>query len=181
MLAGLEGDAAARAVLVRDLEARVAELERAAALALVAPVDLPLDGPTPTWAHGLPDAGRRWSPAIASVAGRHGLDPRLLAALVWTESNFRPEAVSHAGAIGLAQLMPGTARGLDVDPWDPVANLDGGARYLTTQLRAFGRVDLALAAYNAGPARVRGAVPDIVETQLYVARVLERFDRLRRL
>lgn len=178
----IEEDAAARAVLVRDLEARVAELEAAAASVLLAPVDVPVDGPVPPWAVALPPAGREWSPAIVAVAGRHGLDPRLLAALVWTESNFRPDAVSHAGATGLAQLMPGTARGLGVDPRDPLGNLDGGARYLVAQLRTFERVDLALAAYNAGPGRVQragNAIPAIVETQLYVTRVLERYERLR--
>jgi soluble lytic murein transglycosylase-like protein len=108
------------------------------------------------------------------------LDPRLFAALVWTESAFNPAAVSHAGAIGLAQLMPGTAAGLGVDPWDPVQNLDGGARYLRAQLDAFGSVDLALAAYNAGPNAVSryGGIPPYVETQFYVLRVLGHYGRL---
>jgi soluble lytic murein transglycosylase-like protein len=137
--------------------------------------DLPPDGPAPAWTARLPEAGRRWAPAIEATAARHGLDGRLLAALVWTESNFRPDVVSHAGAIGLAQLMPGTARGLGVDPWDPRQNLDGGARYLRAQLDRFGSADLALAAYNAGPGRVKGAIPNITETRLYVVRVLERY------
>jgi soluble lytic murein transglycosylase-like protein len=187
VLADLERDAAARAVLVRELEGRVAELERAAQRALVprrfdVEIDLAAlaDGPPPAWAAGLPPAGRAWSGAIEATALRYGLDPRLLAALVWTESNFDPGVVSHAGALGLAQLMPGTARGLGVDPLDPLQNLDGGARYLRTQLDTFGRIDLALAAYNAGPGRVRAVngVPNIVETQLYVVRVLERFQAL---
>jgi soluble lytic murein transglycosylase-like protein len=142
----------------------------------------PLDGPPPSWAVGLPAGGRPWAATLDAVAASHGIDGRLMAALVWTESNFRPDAVSHAGAIGLAQLMPGTARGLGVDPRDPVQNLSGGTRYLAMQLDAFGRIDLALAAYNAGPGRVRGAgnaVPGIVETQLYVVRVLERYEALR--
>jgi soluble lytic murein transglycosylase-like protein len=199
VLAGLETDATARAVLVRELEERVAAFERAereARLAreraaaeaarrareiAVTAVDLDELGPPPGWATGLPAAGQRWSPAIEAAAGRYGLDPRLFAALVWTESNFHPGVVSHAGALGLAQLMPGTARGLGVDPLDPLQNLDGGARYLRAQLDTFGRVDLALAAYNAGPGRVRGAgnaVPNIVETQLYVVRVLDRYEAL---
>ncbi|WP_052666969.1 transglycosylase SLT domain-containing protein [Nitriliruptor alkaliphilus] len=182
-LARLEEDATARAILVRDLEARVAALELAAVSVRFPPQDLALDGPPPSWAVGLPAGGRPWAATIDAVAAREGLDGRLLAALVWTESNFRPDAVSHAGAIGMAQLMPGTARGLGVDPWDPVQNLTGGARYLATQLDAFGRVDLALAAYNAGPGRVRsaGGVPNIVETQLYVVKVLERHEALSRL
>ncbi|MCC5949400.1 MAG: lytic transglycosylase domain-containing protein, partial [Nitriliruptoraceae bacterium] len=181
LLDRLEADVAVRTALLADLDARIARLEQAAARVLV-PIVVDLDpyGPPPSWATGLPGQGPRWSAAIDATAQRHGLDPRLLAALVWTESNFRPDAVSHAGALGLAQLMPGTARGLGVDPRDPLANLDGGARYLRTQLDRFGRVDLALAAYNAGPGRVErvGRIPNIVETQLYVVRVLERYERL---
>ncbi|MEX0836492.1 MAG: lytic transglycosylase domain-containing protein, partial [Nitriliruptor sp.] len=181
-LATLEADAAARAVLVRELEARVAALELSAVSVRV-PVRVieALDGPPPSWAAGLPGHGRAWAATIDAIAAGQGIDGRLLAAIVWTESNFRPDAVSHAGALGMSQLMPGTARGLGVDPRDPVQNITGGARYLSTQLDAFGRVDLALAAYNAGPGRVRGAgnaVPDIVETQLYVVRVLDRFHAL---
>jgi soluble lytic murein transglycosylase-like protein len=181
-LARLEADATARAVLVRDLEARVAAMELAAVSVRVpVRVDLALDGPPPSWAVGLPPAGLRWAATVYACAACNAFDGRLLAALVWTESNFQPDAVSHAGAYGMAQLMPGTARGLGVDPRDPVANLTGGARYLRHQLDAFGRVDLALAAYNAGPGRVRSAgnaVPNIVETQLYVVRVLDRYEKL---
>ena len=179
VLARLEGDAAARAVLVRDLEDRAAALERSAAAVLVPVVAVPEGGPPPAWAPGLPAAGRPWAAAIDAAAQREGLDGRLLAALVWAESAFRADVVSHAGAIGLVQLMPGTARGLGVDPWDPTANLAGGARYLRTQLDRFERVDLALAAYNAGPGRVRdGRIPAIVETQLYVVTVLDRYEQL---
>ena len=181
ILAGLESDAQARAALVSELQDRVRELERAA-VAVRVPVrhDLPLDGPAPAWAAGLPPAGRPWAATIDAIAARHGLDGRMLAALVWTESNFRPQAVSRAGAVGLAQLMPGTARGLRVDPYDPHQNLDGGARYLAAQLDTFGSIELALAAYNAGPGRVRaaGGIPNIVETQLYVVRVLDRYRQL---
>jgi soluble lytic murein transglycosylase-like protein len=183
-LARLEDDASARAVLVRDLEARVERLElaRLPVTVPVVQVDLDAQGPVPDWATRLPAGGRDWAAAIDAAAAAHGLDGRLLAAVVWTESNFRPEVVSHAGAIGLAQLMPGTARGLGVDPRDPLANLSGGAAYLRAQLDRFGRADLGLAAYNAGPARVATAgpgVPNIVETQLYVVRVLERYEQLR--
>lgn len=175
----LESDAAARAVLVRDLERRVAALELAALTPVVATVDLDATGPPPPWAGRLPATGRPWAAAIDAAAAAHGVDGRLLAAVVWTESAFRPDAVSHAGAIGLAQLMPGTARSLGVDPRDPLENLAGGASYLRAQLQAFERADLALAAYNAGPARVRdGRIPSIVETQLYVVRVLERYEQL---
>jgi predicted nucleic acid-binding Zn-ribbon protein len=186
VLESLASNAAARAVLVGQLERQVAALELAALTVLVpVVVDLDVHGPVhgapgsdpPDWSSRVPPAGRPYAAAIEATAARHGIDARLLAALVWTESNFRPDAVSHAGALGLAQLMPGTARGLGVDPRDPLQNLDGGARYLAAQLAHFGRVDLALAAYNAGPGRVTaaGGVPDIVETQLYVVRVLDRY------
>ena len=141
---------------------------------------LPPAGALPAWADRVPATGRSWAPAIAEAARRHGLDERLLAALVWTESGFDPEARSSAGAIGLGQLMPGTAADLGVDPTDATQNLDGAARYLRQQLDRFGDVRLALAAYNAGPARVEaaGGVPAIEETTTYVARVTGRLTAL---
>lgn len=133
------------------------------------------------WATRIPEHGRVFAAEIERAAERNGIEPELLAALVWAESNFRPEVVSHAGAIGLAQLMPGTARGLGVNPYNPAENLDGGARYLRYQLNTFGSVELALAAYNAGPTRVRqaGGIPNIRETQLYVPKVLGYYQTLR--
>jgi len=137
-------------------------------------------GPAGAWAARLPEAGRRWAGAIEAAATKAGVDPRLLASLAWQESAFKPDARSGAGAIGLTQLMPGTARGLGVNPHDPVANLEGGARYLRAQLDRVGSVDLALAAYNAGPARVArtGAVPNITQTRDYVQRVTANYARL---
>ena len=114
---------------------------------------------------------------MAQLSARYDLSPALIEALVWQESRWREDAVSHAGARGLAQLMPGTARDLGVNPHDPVANLEGGARYLREQLNRFGgNVELALAAYNAGPGRVMraGGIPRIAETQDYVARIMGR-------
>ena len=96
-----------------------------------------------------------YAEAINHAAMRHGLEPVLLAALVDVESSFDARAVSPVGAMGLAQLMPATAIEVGVAaPFDAAANLDGGARYLATLIRRYRRVDLALAAYNAGPARV---------------------------
>lgn len=182
LLEDLEADAELRAALVRRLASEVARLQLASSTVLVPIVpNVDLSGPPPAWAAQLPASGRPWAGQIDAVAASRGVDGRLMAALVWTESNFQPDVVSHAGAIGLAQLMPGTAAGLGVDPWDPVHNLDGGTRYLRTQLERFGRIDLALAAYNAGPNRVQRAgpgIPTIVETQLYVVRVIERYQEL---
>lgn len=114
---------------------------------------------------------------IAELAERYDLSPALLEAVVWQESRWREDAVSPAGARGLAQLMPGTARYLGVDPDDPLANLEGGARYLREQLDRFdGDLEKALAAYNAGPGRVirSGGIPRIRETQAYVASIMGR-------
>ncbi len=124
----------------------------------------------------IPDLDPPYREAIAAAAARHGLDPKLLHALVMTESAYRPNAVSPAGAAGLTQLMPGTARDLGVeDRFDPVENLRGGADYLARQLRRFQDVRLALAAYNSGPARVAavGRIPRIRETENYVDTVIE--------
>lgn len=118
-----------------------------------------------------------WSARIAQIAAKYDLSPALLEAVVWQESRWRHDAISPAGARGLAQLMPETARELGVNPDDPHANLEGGARYLRQQLDTFGgNLEKALAAYNAGPGRVReaGGVPQIRETQQYVAAILSR-------
>lgn len=105
-----------------------------------------------------------------TAARKHGVPEDLFARLVQQESGWNPTAKSHKGALGLAQLMPQTARVLRVDPLDPQENLEGGARYLAQQYRKFGSWRLALAAYNAGPDAVQkhGGVPPYRETQNYV-------------
>jgi soluble lytic murein transglycosylase-like protein len=118
-----------------------------------------------------------YAKALDQVSKAYDISPRLLEALVWQESRWNQGAVSRTGAIGLAQLMPGTARDLGVDPRDPIQNLMGGARYLRQQLNRFnGDVEKALAAYNAGPGRVMtaGGIPSIPETQAYVRAIVAR-------
>jgi soluble lytic murein transglycosylase-like protein len=124
----------------------------------------------------LPNAGNDIKSMAAQIAAKYGVDPALFSALIQQESGFDPNAVSHAGAQGLTQLMPKTARSLGVtNPFDPQQNLEGGAKYLAQMLKEFnGDRRLALAAYNAGPGAVRrhGGIPPFPETQNYVKRIL---------
>ena len=128
-------------------------------------------------------AGLPFASQVAAAAAAHQLPEALLHAVIRTESNYNPVAISGRGAIGLMQLMPDTARELGVtDPWDPAANIHGGARYLKSLLQMFDNdLHLALAAYNAGPGAVlrQGrAIPPYAETRQYVPRVIERFRHL---
>lgn len=119
----------------------------------------------------------QWRSRVAELSTKYDVSPALLEAVIWQESRWRANAISPAGARGLAQLMPGTARQLGVETDNPQANLEGGVRYLRMQLDAFdGDIEKALAAYNAGPGRVRQAkgIPAIRETQGYVAAILSR-------
>jgi soluble lytic murein transglycosylase-like protein len=119
--------------------------------------------------------------SIRAAERKHALPFGLLDALIWQESRYNPMAVSPAGAVGLAQLMPGTASDLGVrNRYDPVANINGGARYLRQMLDKFGGIHLALAAYNAGPTAVQRAkgIPRYRETQNYVKKVLARWTEL---
>ncbi len=114
---------------------------------------------------------------VLELAIRYDLSPALIEALVWQESRWRNDARSSAGALGLTQLMPGTAREMGVDPADPFMNLEGGTRYLRVQLDRFdGDLVKALAAYNAGPNRVvrNGGVPPFRETRNYIAGIMAR-------
>jgi hypothetical protein len=116
---------------------------------------------------------------MSSIACEHGLPVDLFDAMIIRESRYRPDAFSAKNAFGLTQLMPGTAAGLGVNRYSIEGNLRGGARYLRQQLDRFGQYHLALAAYNAGPGRVRdGQVPAITETRAYVANVLANWIRL---
>jgi soluble lytic murein transglycosylase-like protein len=119
---------------------------------------------------------RRWRKAVARIAGRYQLEPALLHAVISVESSYDPIALSEDGAMGLMQLIPSTARRFQVDdPYEPTANLDGGARYLRYLLNLFDDLKLALAAYNAGENAVLRhgkAIPPYPETRRYVTKVL---------
>jgi soluble lytic murein transglycosylase-like protein len=114
---------------------------------------------------------------INAAAKQFGISPALVEAVMWQESRYNHRAVSRTGAIGLMQLMPGTARGLGVNPHDPWQNVFGGAAYLRQQLNRFNNnVPFALAAYNAGPGAVikYGGIPPYKETQNYVSVIMRR-------
>ena len=130
------------------------------------------------------DVEAAWQAQVAPVANGLGLDPHLLSAVIWAESRCNPRALSPKGAQGLMQLMPATARQYAVaDPFDPLQNISGGARYLRDLLKLFaGNLELALAAYNAGPRSVLDArmrIPPFRETRAYVPAVLQRLALLR--
>jgi soluble lytic murein transglycosylase len=120
----------------------------------------------------IPD--ERVADLIDRFAAHYGLDPTLVRAVIQVESGFNRYAQSNKGAMGLMQLMPGTARELQVtDPWDPEQNVRGGTAYLRRMLDRFGEVELALAAYNAGPEAVvrHSGVPPFAETRDYVRKI----------
>lgn len=134
------------------------------------------DGADGSSGRSVPDfVPSRFAPAFARAAQRWSVSATLLAAQAYRESGFNPFARSRAGALGIAQFMPGTARAIGLrDPLDPDAAIDAQAHLMRDLLRRFGAVELALAAYNAGPAPVAGClcVPPIPETQAYVAAIL---------
>lgn len=134
----------------------------------VAPQGMPV---SPVVANG------QYAPLINAAAGQYGISPALVDAVMWQESRYNHKALSSAGAVGLMQLMPGTARTLGVNPHDPWQNVFGGAAYLRKQLDLFdNNVPFALAAYNAGPGAVikYGGIPPYAETRNYVKVIMRR-------
>lgn len=124
----------------------------------------------------------QYASVIADAAYRHGLDPALLHAVIQAESAYNPGAVSHKGAMGMMQLMPGTAARYGVrNPFDPIDNIGGGARYLADLMDMFrSDITLAVAAYNAGEQNVikyGNRVPPFPETRNYVSKVLANYNR----
>jgi soluble lytic murein transglycosylase-like protein len=199
VVASINADRARRQAVFDDIEADKAKLAALAAvladeirrlqtanLSVILPTGSVFVG-VPDWAGRLPAAGQPYSALLAAASASQGIDGRLLAALVWSESSFRPHAVSRAGAAGLSQLMPATARGLGLrvdgtvdQRFDPEANLNAGARYLRAQIVRFGSLELGLAAYNAGPGNVTryGGIPPFAETQFYVYIVMRRYAQI---
>ncbi|MEM7828169.1 MAG: lytic transglycosylase domain-containing protein [Candidatus Aenigmatarchaeota archaeon] len=124
-----------------------------------------------------------YEPYISEISNLYGVDEDLIRAVIKVESNFNPSAISRKGAVGLMQLMPTTADGLNVkDPFNPRENLEGGVKYLRFLLDQFGgNIEFALAAYNAGPETVMryGGIPPYPETRQYIRKVMEIFRKIK--
>lgn len=137
--------------------------------------------PKPAAAAPAPATGLDLRRLVEQAARKYGLPPTFLHSVVKAESAYRADAVSPKGAVGLMQLMPGTARQLGADPANPVENVDAGARYLRELLDKYDRgAWRALAAYNAGPGAVdkHNGVPPYRETREYIRRVMQEYQKL---
>ncbi len=171
----------ARAGEKKLIEAEISKVEAMLAGRQPLPDWIP-QAPAPPKQVVRPASDRLWN-YIESAGEEFGVDPLLVEAIISAESSFRVEAVSTAGAQGLMQLMPGTAKDMGVeDPFDPEQNIRGGTRYLALMLKEFdGDLTKALAAYNAGPHKVKiyKGIPPYKETQRYVPKVLKRYNQLK--
>jgi hypothetical protein len=126
----------------------------------------------------LPRTGIHYLPMIQEIAEKYAIDPQLIMCVIEVESGFNPFACSPQNAMGLMQIIPETAQSLNLkDPFDPYQNIMAGVKYLCLQLSRFGSIELALAAYNAGPGAVEayGGIPPYRETQDYVRTILDRY------
>jgi soluble lytic murein transglycosylase-like protein len=183
-----ELEAAARVRALQTLIARTEGVEPAATATTTAATSEPAAGTSFASALQTATAASAGSSSydglIEQAAARNGVDPAVLHGLIQQESGFDPSAQSSAGAMGLTQLMPGTASSLGVaNPLNAAESIEGGARYLAEQLQSFGgNTADALAAYNAGPGAVHqyGGVPPYAETQSYVQKVLGYAESYRR-
>ncbi len=139
-----------------------------------------IDSATGVYNAGVLECSEELNSYFLEAANTYGLDVKLLKSIAYAESNFNPKCTSHAGAMGVMQLMPSTAEGLGVtDAYDARQNIMGGAKYISIQLERYdGNITLALAAYNAGPGNVKkyNGVPPFEETQNYVKKVLKCYN-----
>lgn len=176
-LAGLCSGAHAN-VFERKQNGNLVEISQPAWRADASPAVERRNGPTANSASNSSQSQNAVRQHIQVAATRFGVDRNLVDAVAWQESRYNPRALSTAGAMGVMQLMPGTARQLGVrNPQDVEQNVVGGTAYLRQQLERFGNnVPLALAAYNAGPGAVMkyGGIPPYRETQDYVRQIMQR-------
>lgn len=176
-IAGLCSGAHAN-VFERKQNGNLVEISQPAWRADASPAVERRNGPTTDSASNSPQSQNAVRQHIQLAATRFGVDRNLVDAVAWQESRYNPRALSTAGAMGVMQLMPGTARQLGVrNPQDVEQNVVGGTAYLRQQLERFGNnVPLALAAYNAGPGAVikYGGIPPYRETQDYVRQIMQR-------
>lgn len=156
-----------------DEEIRVEEIERP--VESIRRIVTPGTGPATQIEFTPGEMEQQYQPLFDAAGSEWDVEPALLAAIAETESNFNPVAVSPAGAQGLMQFMPATAREMNVDPWDPASAIDGAARYMRTSLNQFEDPELAIASYNAGRGAVSryGGIPPFTETQNYVRKVVD--------
>jgi peptidoglycan DL-endopeptidase CwlO len=150
------------------------DLSKATTIRRVLPDAAPAGAPAAPAPAAAVRSAAPYAALCAETGARHGVSPALLTAVARAESGFNPAARSPAGAQGLMQLMPETARSLGADPWQPASAVDGAARLLKQHLQRFGSTELALAAYNAGPGAVtkHGGIPPYRETESYVRKIM---------